>query len=41
MERAEELVAASGCGDELQVVGHQRVVHEGVSNHGESVEALD
>ena len=33
LERPEELVAAHGCRDELEVVGHGGVVDEGVSDH--------
>jgi hypothetical protein len=37
LERTEELVPACGGRDELEVVSHRGVVHEGVSNHGVSV----
>ena len=34
LDRAEELVAANGGGEELEVVGHRGVVDEGVGDHG-------
>lgn len=33
LKRAEELIAADGGGDEAQVVGHRRVIDEGVCDH--------
>src|SRR5258707_916506 len=37
LQRAEELVAAGGRSDKLEVVSHRGVVHESVGNHDERV----